>query len=123
MAFYKTIIVNDKEYQYKVGRNIIKIKGLGKNSNIKKTDFFTDSRGLDGDLVIKEAVTPGMIADYINGYKIRTQMLKRATPQCNCGKSLSEKNWRCDPFDSEIHADYHYAMWCDECHERRSYDI
>ncbi len=123
MAFYKTITVNDKQYEYHVGKHFIKIKGLNKNSNIKKTDFFNDSRGNDGDLVVKQAITPGMIADYVNGYNIRTQLLKRATPQCNCGKSLSEKYWRSDPFDSEIHSDYHYAMWCEECHERRSHDI
>ena len=36
MAFYREIKVDGKIYEYHVGKNFIKIKGLKENSNIKK---------------------------------------------------------------------------------------
>ena len=123
MAFYRKVKVNDEVHEYHVGKHFVKIKGLKGNSNIKKTDFFSDRRGVDGELVVKEAISPGMIADYINSKKIRKISLKRYTPTCRCNKPTSEKKWRCDPFDAEIHEVYRYAMWCEECHEERSWDI
>ncbi len=120
MAHYRKITVDKKEYLFNIGKNFVKIKGIG---DIEKKDFFKDSRGDDREVAQQCPVSPGMIADYINGKKIRDIKLKRSTPQCNCSKPLSEKSWRSDPFDAEIHQDYHYAMWCDECIERRSWDI
>ena len=64
-----------------------------------------------------------MIADYISNKKIRNIKLKRYIPSCCCKKPNSEKHWRCDPFDAEIHEVYRYAMWCEECHEERAMDI
>ena len=123
MAFYRTINVNDMEYEYHIGKHFVKIKGLAKVNNINKSDFFNDERGNDREVVVRVHITPGMIADYINGKKVRHNMIKKATPQCNCNKPLSEKHWRCDPFDAEIHDVYRYAMWCDECYIEREMDI
>ena len=121
MSFYRKLKVNGKEYEYHVGKWFVKIKGIG---NITKGGFYNDYRSTNAaEDKPKYTVSPGMIADYINGKKVRDIKLKRYTPACNCKKPLSEKNWRCDPFDAEIHEVYRYAMWCDECHKERSWDI
>ena len=123
MGYYRKILVDKTEYEYHIGKNFIVIKGLKRNGNISKTDFFNDYRGIDGDLVVKEIVTPGMIADFINGNKIRIQKRKYPTPSCSCKKPLSEKRWRCDPFDAEVCEEYNYAFWCDGCFQKREWDI
>jgi len=120
MSHYRKIKVNGKEYHFNIGRDFVKIKGIG---DIKKNEFFEGVSNLDREIIRRKPVSPGMIADYINGKKVREIKLKRALPQCNCKKSISEKHWHCDPFDAEIYQDYHYAMWCEECLERRSWDI
>ena len=120
MAHYRKILINKKEYFFNVGKQFVKIKGIG---DIPKKDFFSDERGNDIDILTKLPVSPGMIADYINGKKVRGIQLKRATPQCNCNKPLSEKKWYSDPFYREIYNEEHYAMWCEDCLERRSWDI
>jgi len=123
MAHYSKLLLNDTEYEYHIGKHYVVIKGIEGNGNIAKTDFFHDHRGNDGDLVVNEIVTPGMIADYINGTKIRSQKKKYATPTCGCRKPLSEKVWRCNPYDAEINQVYNYAMICDECYQRIMEDI
>lgn len=121
--FYREIKVDGVFYHFNVGKQYVKIRGF---EGMTKSEFFNDYRSHNHALREDEynyPVSPGMIADYIHGKKVRTIMLKRPTPTCGCKKPLTEKHWQCDPFDAEIHGEYRYAMWCDECLERRSWDI
>ena len=123
--FYREIKVDGVFYHFNVGKHYVKIRGVEGDNNIPLKAFFKDYRSTNssnGD-DYKYAVSPGMIADYIQGKKIRDIMLKRPTLTCGCQKQSTAKHWRADPFDLEIHGEYNYRMWCDECYERRSWDI
>lgn len=96
MSHYRKITVNGKEYEYVIGRSIIKIKGL---------------TVIERDLDNHSVITPGMIAEYIKTGKFNTTAKKCET--CNTGKMVEHMS--CNPFALEIRGKQIWGYFCDSC--------
>jgi len=109
-AFYRTLQVNSKKYEYHIGKDFVKIKGLDlKNNSIPILEIAPDMKGI---------VKPGMISNFIQGIKNKPEDF---FDTCSC-KGV-EKMVACLPFDLEIYEKAHYVYLCQECFNINAEDI
>jgi len=106
MAFYRDLDVDGKTYQYHIGRDFVKIKGIPGNNNVPIDDV--GFRGI---------VKPAMIRNFILGIPNKAEDHFQ-TCSCNAPKRVG-----CLPFDAEIYEKYHYVNYCEECFDRNAEDI
>ena len=111
---YRKITVDGKQYEYVIGKTHTKIKGLGLflNTEIGMTVPFPP----EFHRAPKTFVTPGMIADKIQG------KLPRKPIMYSC-EHLTTPHTVADPFESEVHGRYVAMIACDRCVNERSWDI
>jgi len=110
MAFYRKLTVNGKEYQYHIGRDFVKIKGMDlKNNSVPIFDIAPGMKGI---------IKPGMISNFIQGIENKPEDF---FSRCSC-KNV-EKRLACLPFDFEIYGKVNYVYFCKNCFDENYADV
>jgi len=108
MSFYRKLIIDEMEYQYHVGENFVKIKGLKGKNDIPFSEICLET----------PTIKPKMIRDYIKGEK---NHISNYFQNCNC-KNV-EKHVRILPYQNEIENKTIYVYYCAECIANNAADI
>jgi len=110
---YRKITVNDKQYEYVIGKTHTKIKGKGL---FKNSEVGVPLKRRVGDEV-KESfvVTPAIVADLIAGKPIR--------PMHKCYHGTVTSKTMINPYDHEVYGERNTIGKCHLCHEALSDDI
>lgn len=110
---YRKITVDNKEYEYTVGKKYTKVKGLG----IYKNSEIGDSVALDTKWVTEKfIVAPYNVANAIKGIYAPREILK-----CSHGTETHETT--VSPYDSEICNENISMINCPKCVEQSAGDI
>lgn len=104
---YRKITVNGTEYQYTIGRSFTKVRGHAVWRNSEVGD------AVDDELYV---VQPSHIAEMILHGK-----RKRETKMCM--RHNKPKEFRCNPFEYEIHGRTIFEWMCEDCHNSVAADI
>ncbi len=115
---YRKITVDDKQYEYVIGKTHTKIKGLGLYPNIELGDTVKKPGFIGGP--DKTFITPGMIADVIRGKKPRSIHETKSMQRC---RHTSTPYTVANPFDAEIYGKRVPMIACEECYEQAADDI
>lgn len=106
---YRKITVDDKQYEYVIGKKFLKVKGLG---------IFDVSLFGNKIISLKDTyrVTPAIVARVIRGDLTPTVF------HCdNHGVETTELVYA--PYDQEIYGKFHHMMNCPECVYQNEMDI
>lgn len=106
---YRKITVDDKVYEYVVGKLDIKIKGVG----------IFDIEQLFGENKDTSPVQPRHIESLIRYRKL----VDNPDRKRYCGQHGLVQRKRCDPYEAELFGRYVEKWYCDKCYGERQYDI
>ena len=116
MPYYRKLEVDDKLYDYNIGKVFVKIKSEIGSELVKKSDI---GIGIGANRYI---ITPKMIRAYILGLTSNSpEYLSEYFPTCRCVGV--DKTLGVIPFDAEIFDKSHYVYWCKSCFEGNADDI
>lgn len=120
MTHYRTMHVNDQQYQFNIGKRFVKIISFDGNGNRISKDISKEKIGYSTRNSQNIIVTPKMVACFIiNGMKKSTP--EEYFPHCNCE---NVERFLCeDPYDSEIHHKINYKYICQKCYDLISMEI
>lgn len=110
---YRKITVDNKEYEYTVGKKYTKVKGLG----IYKNSEIGDRVALDTKWVTEKfVVAPYNVANAIKGIYAPREILK-------CYHGTETHVTTASPYHNEIHNEYFPMINCNKCIEQSAGDI
>ena len=116
---YRKIIVNDKQYEYTIGREFVKIKGMGvfPHKEIGQPDPLAKASA------DKWVVTPGMIADKIAGKPPRQYNANSGRKVWRCEHGVTTRSTVNNPYEEELFGNIVPMIDCNICVRNVADDI
>lgn len=108
---YRKITVNDKQYEYVIGKTNTKIKGVGLFLNSQVGSEVVDC----GGNFIEYVVTLRIVATLIKG--------SREKPTFSCHHGTVTDKLMVNPYDEEIYGKTLYIAACGECYNTLAGEI
>ena len=122
---YRNITVNDKTYQYVIGKKFTKVVGIGSVTNSLIGLEVERVYEINGKKYGRDRwlVTPAFIKKFILANGVIDSTFHDDTPECGCGRKDNTVELRANPFQYEIHDRLCYSFMCDKCYQRSCDDI
>lgn len=117
--------IDGDEWSYQIGRTGVKlINPSGKGSFVNFPDLLgwtpKQVKQAQDDHVF--AVTPSLVKQCLRGQKPPPYERGKLICQC-CKKQDKTVHAGYNPFDAEIHQEYHYMIACEDCFDRIAEEI
>jgi hypothetical protein len=117
---YRMLTIDDKHYEYVIGRNFTKIRGGEAIPNSKAGWPVGVWPPNDRLPVTRYMVTPGTLCEYLTKGQVDVGA-RQCCNHANCKNMAS--SLRPLPFAVEIHHKQYFKFICDDCYQQNADDI